>query len=91
VVAPVTGELPIYITENGSSWYDYVTQDGRVTTYERMSYLRGHLAALHAAIATACHCGVLRLVAARQLRVGRGVRQAVRARLRRLRHAAADP
>ena len=51
VVAPVTGPLPLYITENGSSWYDYVTQDGRIDDYERVSYLRGHLAAVHAAIA----------------------------------------
>jgi beta-glucosidase len=51
VVAPLTGELPIYITENGSSWYDYVTQDGRVEDYERVSYLQGHLTALHEAIA----------------------------------------
>jgi beta-glucosidase len=51
VVAPVTGALPLYVTENGSSWYDYVTQDGRVEDYERESYLRGHLAALHQAIA----------------------------------------
>ncbi len=51
VVLPVTGELPLYITENGSAWYDYVTADGRVHDQERISYLRGHLAALHAAIA----------------------------------------
>jgi beta-glucosidase len=51
VVAPVTGALPVYITENGSSWYDYQTQDGRIEDYERVSYLRGHLAAVHAAIA----------------------------------------
>ena len=30
VVAPVTGALPVYITENGSAWHDYVTQDGQV-------------------------------------------------------------
>ena len=47
----VTGGLPIYITENGSAWYDYVTPDGTVEDYERLSYLRDHLAALHAAIA----------------------------------------
>jgi beta-glucosidase len=47
----VTGPLPVYITENGSSWYDYQTQDGRIEDYERVSYLRGHLAAVHAAIA----------------------------------------
>jgi beta-glucosidase len=50
VVTPVTGSLPLYITENGSAWYDYVTQDGQVHDYERVSYLRGHLTALHAAI-----------------------------------------
>jgi beta-glucosidase len=54
VVAPVTGSLPLYITENGSSWHDYVTQDGQVHDYERLSYLRDHLAALH----TACADGV---------------------------------
>jgi beta-glucosidase len=51
VVHPVTGELPVYITENGSSWYDYVTDDGQVHDPERVSYLRGHLAAVHGAIA----------------------------------------
>jgi beta-glucosidase len=50
VVAPVSGALPVYITENGSSWYDYVTPEGRVEDYERLSYLRDHLSALHAAI-----------------------------------------
>src|SRR5580704_13846093 len=28
VVHPVSGELPVYITENGSSWHDYLTADG---------------------------------------------------------------
>jgi beta-glucosidase len=51
VVAPVTGDLPVYITENGSSWYDYVNQDGRVEDYERLDYLRGHLGAVLDAIA----------------------------------------
>jgi beta-glucosidase len=51
VVAPVSGELPVYITENGSAWHDYVTQDGQVHDHERIAYLRGHLAAVHAAIA----------------------------------------
>jgi beta-glucosidase len=46
-----TGGLPLYITENGSAWHDYVTQDGTVEDYERLQYLRDHLAALHAAIA----------------------------------------
>jgi beta-glucosidase len=47
----VTDGLSIYITENGSAWHDYVTQDGTVEDYERLDYLRDHLAALHAAIA----------------------------------------
>jgi beta-glucosidase len=46
-----TGGLPLYVTENGSAWHDYVTQDGTVKDYERIQYLRDHLAALHAAIA----------------------------------------
>jgi len=46
----VTGELPVYITENGSAWHDYVTAGGQVHDEERIAYLRGHLAALHAAI-----------------------------------------
>ena len=50
VVAPATGALPVYITENGSAWPDYVTPDGRVHDPERVSYLRGHLAAVHQAI-----------------------------------------
>jgi beta-glucosidase len=49
-VVPVTGSLPVYITENGSAWPDYLTADGQVHDYERIAYLRGHLAALHAAI-----------------------------------------
>jgi beta-glucosidase len=52
VVAPVTGGLPVYITENGSSWHDYVTPEGTIEDEERQSYLRGHLAAVHQAIAS---------------------------------------
>jgi len=50
VVAPMSGDLPVYITENGSAWYDYVTQDGAVNDFERLSYLREHLAAVRQAI-----------------------------------------
>jgi beta-glucosidase len=50
VVAPATRSLPVYITENGSAWYDYVTADGRVHDDERAAYLRSHLAAVHGAI-----------------------------------------
>lgn len=42
--------MPLYITENGSAWYDYVTQAGTVEDCERLGYLRDHLAAVHAAI-----------------------------------------
>jgi beta-glucosidase len=43
--------LPLYVTENGSAWHDYVTQEGTIEDYERIEYLRDHLAALHRAIA----------------------------------------
>jgi beta-glucosidase len=43
--------LPLYITENGSAWHDYPAHDGAVHDPERIAYLRGHLAALHRAIA----------------------------------------
>jgi beta-glucosidase len=50
VVTPVTGGLPVYITENGSAWHDYVTPGGTIEDDERQAYLRGHLAAMHQAI-----------------------------------------
>jgi len=40
----------IYITENGSTYDDIVTQDGRITDFERRSYLVRHLAALKRAM-----------------------------------------
>jgi beta-glucosidase len=42
---------PIYITENGAAYYDYVDPEGDVDDEERISYLDGHLRALHDAIA----------------------------------------
>jgi beta-glucosidase len=51
VVRPAAGDLPVLITENGSSWYDYVNQDGEVVDTERQSYLQGHLGAVRDAIA----------------------------------------
>ncbi len=51
VVGPASGPLPVYITENGSAWHDYVTADGQVHDPERVSYLRGHLAEVGRAIA----------------------------------------
>ncbi|MBA2445710.1 MAG: beta-glucosidase [Nocardioidaceae bacterium] len=43
------GDLPLYITENGSAWPDVVSPDGQVHDPERVAYLRGHLAAVAAA------------------------------------------
>jgi len=46
------GDLPLYITENGAAFYDPPTaEDGRVRDPLRVSYLRAHLRAVHAAIA----------------------------------------
>ncbi|MFE2061070.1 GH1 family beta-glucosidase [Streptomyces sp. NPDC059467] len=42
--------LPLYITENGAAYEDKVDADGRVHDPERITYLHGHLAAVHRAI-----------------------------------------
>ncbi|GAA2405085.1 GH1 family beta-glucosidase [Streptomyces glaucosporus] len=42
--------LPMVITENGAAFDDYVNPEGRVNDPERISYLHGHLAAVHRAI-----------------------------------------
>jgi beta-glucosidase len=42
--------LPLYITENGAAFDDRISQDGQVHDPARISYLRDHLAALHAAL-----------------------------------------
>jgi beta-glucosidase len=42
---------PIYITENGAAYDDYVDPEGDVDDEERIAYLDGHLRALHEAIA----------------------------------------
>ena len=39
------------ITENGAAFPDVVGADGGCTTHDRVDYLHGHLAAVHAAIA----------------------------------------
>ena len=84
------GDLPIYITENGAAFDDGRWSNGASRTPAR------RLPA--AATSVRCRAGgrrrrrrapLLRLVAARQLRVGAGLRQALRARPRRLRDAAA--
>ncbi|MDT4958452.1 MAG: beta-glucosidase [Pseudonocardiales bacterium] len=44
-------EMPLAITENGAAYDNVVAADGGVHDPERIDYLRGHLAAVHAAIA----------------------------------------
>ena len=78
----------IYITENGAAFDDEVV-DGRVDDPRRVAYLRRHLAACGCAIDDGVpRPRLLRLVADGQLRVGLRLRQALRPRPRRLRHAA---
>jgi beta-glucosidase len=43
--------LPIYVTENGASYDDYVDPNGEVIDSERVEYLRGYLSAAADAIA----------------------------------------
>jgi beta-glucosidase len=45
------GDVPLYITENGAAFPDYVDPAGAVKDPERVEYVRSHLAAVHAAIA----------------------------------------
>ncbi|WP_433075653.1 GH1 family beta-glucosidase [Dactylosporangium sp. CA-052675] len=45
------GDRPIYVTENGAAYDDRPGPDGGVDDPERIAYLRGHLAAVHEAIA----------------------------------------
>jgi beta-glucosidase len=42
--------LPLYVTENGASFDDYVDHSGRVNDPERIDYLRGYFRAAAAAI-----------------------------------------
>ena len=65
--------------------------DGRVHDTERAAYIRSHIDAVARSDRRGCGCArLLRVVAARQLRMGVGLRQAVRDRPRRLRDAGAD-
>lgn len=45
-----TGEIPLYVTENGLASYDHVT-DGHVDDAARIDYINQHLGAVRAAIA----------------------------------------
>jgi beta-glucosidase len=43
-------KLPIYITENGAAFEDYVDPNGRVLDHNRVAYLQEHISAVHDAI-----------------------------------------
>ncbi|HEY5437827.1 MAG TPA: GH1 family beta-glucosidase [Acidimicrobiales bacterium] len=43
-------ELPIYITENGAAFDDYVDPNGNVMDHDRVSYLKEHISAVHDAL-----------------------------------------
>ena len=43
-------DLPIYITENGAAFDDYVDPNGQVLDNDRIQYLRGHISAVHEAM-----------------------------------------
>jgi beta-glucosidase len=45
------GPLPLYVTENGAAFDDYVGPDGHVRDPDRIRYLDDHLRAVHQAIA----------------------------------------
>jgi beta-glucosidase len=43
--------IPLYVTENGAAFHDYVDPEGGVDDDERIAFLDGHFRAAHAAIA----------------------------------------
>ena len=43
-------DLPLMVTENGAAFDDYISPEGEVRDPERIAYVHGHLAAIHAAI-----------------------------------------
>ena len=84
------GNPPIYITENGAAFFDPpVAEGGRVEDPLRVDYCRKHLKAVHAAMPRRGRARLLRVVAARQLRVVARLLEALRHRARRLRDAEA--
>ena len=84
------GARKLYVTENGSAYPDVVRPDGTVDDPERADYLEPAPRRLRERRPQGRAAGrLLRVVAARQLRVGLRLRQALRPRPRRLRDAAA--
>ncbi len=47
-------DLPLYVTENGTTVMDTVSEDGCVHDPDRVGYLRDHFAAVHQAIREGC-------------------------------------
>ena len=45
-----TGSLPLYVTENGASFRDYVNPEGKCHDPERVDFLRDHLREAHRAV-----------------------------------------
>jgi beta-glucosidase len=43
-------QLPIYITENGAAFDDYVDPNGKVLDHDRVQYLQEHISAVHDSI-----------------------------------------
>ncbi|MBA3432206.1 MAG: family 1 glycosylhydrolase, partial [Actinobacteria bacterium] len=43
-------KIPLYITENGAAFYDYVDPEGDIDDEERISFLDAHFRAAHCAI-----------------------------------------
>ena len=85
------GDLPLLITENGAAFQDRL-DDGAVDDERRRRVPAcAHRRGRAGAGGGSRRPRLLRLVAARQLRVGMGLRAAVRDRLRRLPDPAADP
>ena len=84
--------LPLYITENGAAYHDYVDPEGGVDDVERVAYLAGHFARdAGRDRGRGGRARLLRLVAAGQLRVGRRLQPPVRPGLGGLRHAGPHP
>jgi beta-glucosidase len=44
--------LPLYVTENGAAFHDYVDPEGGVDDEERIAFLDGHFRAAHAALSS---------------------------------------
>ena len=90
LAAEVFGVKSFYMTESGATFDDEVTPTGEVIDLHRREYLRSYLVEVHRAVSRGLRrARLFRLVAPRQFRVGRGLREAVRHRARGVRDAEA--